>query len=71
MNASDERTGDAILNKIKNSISMNSYFDSEEGKKPVCLIVDEVDGAIGGGTDQDNLKGIKKIVDYLKKCINY
>lgn len=50
---------------------MNSYFDSEEGKKPVCLIVDEVDGAIGGGTDQDNLKGIKKIVDYLKKCINY
>jgi hypothetical protein len=26
INASDERTGEKILDKIKNAISMNSYF---------------------------------------------
>jgi len=34
---------------------MNAYFggDEEDVNKPVCLIVDEVDGAIGGGTFKD------------------
>jgi hypothetical protein len=56
---------------------MNSYFgkvgeeDNEERNKPVCLIIDEVDGAIGGGTSADSSKGIQKVVDYLKKCISY
>jgi hypothetical protein len=40
--------------------------------KPICLIVDEVDGAVGsGGGLGESTKGIGQIVEYLKKCINY
>ncbi len=35
----------------------------------MCLIVDEVDGALGSSLD--GTKGIGQIVQYLKKCINY
>lgn len=56
---------------------MNSHFGSKLGgdpdsNKPTCLIVDEVDGALGSGNSLDgNGKGIAMIVEYLKKCINY
>ena len=81
INASDERTGQSILNKIKSAISQDDFFtqnkqknpfaktDEVPVKKPVCLIVDEVDGALGSSLD--NTKGVGQIVDYLKKCINY
>lgn len=61
INASDERTGDKILERIKNSTEMNSYFgrdNNEDVRKPVCLIIDEVDGALGNGDKSDNAKGI-------------
>ena len=35
----------------------------------MCLIVDEVDGALGSSLD--STKGIGQIVEYLKKCISY
>ena len=35
------------------------------------MIVDEVDGALGGGGSMDGNKGVGMIVEYLKKCINY
>lgn len=81
INASDERTGNQILNKIKSAISQDDFFtqskqsnvmnknDAQKSKKPVCLIVDEVDGALGSSLD--NSKGVSQIVEYLKKCINY
>lgn len=81
INASDERTGEQILNKIKSAISQDDFFtknkqanpfiksDQTQTKKPVCLIVDEVDGALGSSLD--STKGIGQIVEYLKKCINY
>jgi hypothetical protein len=81
INASDERTGVSILNKIKSAISQDDFFSKNNQKnpfisqdklpikKPVCLIVDEVDGALG--STLDNSKGIGQIVEYLKKCINY
>ena len=68
INASDERTGETILNKIKSAISSDDYFtqnkqsipfmknDVQQSKKPVCLIVDEVDGALGSSLDSS--KGI-------------
>ena len=43
----------------------------EDTSKPICLIVDEVDGAIGSGSSNDSSKGVGLIVEYLKKCINY
>ncbi|CDW81860.1 chromosome transmission fidelity protein 18 homolog [Stylonychia lemnae] len=80
INASDERSGEKILEKIKNATQMNSYFGSapsaggngqDDSTKPVCLIVDEVDGALGGGSGQESTKGVGLIVEYLKKCISY
>ena len=76
INASDERTGQQILNKIKNAISSDDYFTSgkvgkQSAGKPVCLIVDEVDGALGSSFEGANSKGISQIVEYLKKCIRY
>eukprot|EP00347_Sterkiella_histriomuscorum_P000515 403375550 len=82
VNASDERTGDRLLEKIKSATQMNSHFskaapspvnggNQDDKQKPVCLIVDEVDGAVGSGGSLDGQKGVGKIVEYLKKCINY
>ena len=73
VNASDERTGEKILGKIKNALNMNSISGKNpfECAEPVCLIVDEVDGAIGNGSYTDCTKGVSMIADYLKKCINY
>lgn len=36
-------------------------------KKPVCLILDEIDGALGGGPDMS--KGLGLVAYVLKKCI--
>lgn len=40
---------------------MNACFDKldkDQKNQPVCLIVDEVDGAMGGGSGSENAKGI-------------
>lgn len=71
INASDERSGERLLEKIKNATQMNSCFKANQPDKPVCLIIDEVDGALGNGEKQDRSKGIGLVVEYLKKCINY
>jgi chromosome transmission fidelity protein 18 len=72
INASDERTGNQILNRVKTAISRDNHFtnkDESTKKRPVCLIVDEVDGALGSTFDGESSKGIGQIVEYLKKCI--
>lgn len=86
INASDERTGNQILNKIKSAISSDDHFtiksmrqqllekdgmSAPSAGKPVCLIVDEVDGALGSSFEGANSKGVHQIVEYLKKCIAY
>jgi len=50
VNASDVRSGVELVDLIKNSLQMNSHFETNvDSKKPVCLILDEIDGALGGG----------------------
>ena len=74
VNASDKRNGEELINEIKNAMTTNAHFnrsgfdksDSDQ-KKPVCLILDEIDGALGGGPDQN--KGMGLVADFLKKCI--
>ena len=56
VNASDVRTGDQLVALIKNSLSTNAHFTKTGAAqstkpKPVCLILDEIDGALGGGPD--------------------
>ena len=59
VNASDKRSGYALTDEIKNAITTNAHFNksgysfakskNDDSKKPVCLILDEIDGALGGG----------------------
>ena len=71
VNASDKRGAEELINEIKNAITTNAHFNKagfdENVKKPVCLILDEVDGALGGGVDQT--KGMGLVADFLKRCI--
>lgn len=51
VNASDERTGKVVDDRIKpalesRALSMNG---SMAGNKPTCIVIDEIDGAAGGG----------------------
>jgi len=78
VNASDKRNGEELVNEIKNAITTNAHFnktgfakskmqDETDAKKPICLILDEIDGALGGGSDQS--RGMNFVADFLKKCI--
>jgi DNA polymerase III delta prime subunit len=58
VNASDDRTGAEIREKIKTAQSVQSSFSD---KRPVCLILDEVDGMDGGPTG-----GVAELVKIIK-----
>jgi len=45
---------------------MNEISSGES--KPTCLILDEVDGALGG-SEGDQSKGLKFVADFLSKCL--
>ena len=57
---------------IKTALTVDSHFGKlEEGdrkaeNKPVCLIVDEIDGALAGGLNS----GFNKITDFFHQCIH-
>lgn len=48
INASDDRSGEAVVARVQSIISSSSLFD----QKPTCLVIDEIDGAasVGEGT---------------------
>jgi hypothetical protein len=49
---------------------MNSHFDKDakgDVKRPTCLILDEIDGALGGDGQS---RGLKMVADYLNKAIS-
>jgi DNA polymerase III delta prime subunit len=58
VNASDDRTGSEIKEKIKTAQSVQSSF---RDKRPVCLILDEVDGMDGGPNG-----GVAELVKIIK-----
>ena len=48
---------------MKNALQQDAHFSKGE-QKPVCLIVDEVDGAVAGGV------GFEKVAEFLRNCIH-
>ena len=50
INASDTRSGQAVDDRIRPALESGSAIGS---KKPVCVIIDEIDGATGAG---DNVR---------------
>lgn len=51
VNASDDRTGRVVEDRIRNALESRALTTGGglSGSKPTCVIVDEVDGAGGGG----------------------
>jgi len=47
INASDDRSAATVSTRIKNAIEAGSGLASDG--KPTCVIIDEIDGASGGG----------------------
>jgi len=64
INASDKRSPADLIDAMKNALTQNAHFGNGP-EKPVCLIVDEVDGAVNGGIGQ----GFNKVVEFLKRCM--
>lgn len=74
VNASDKRSGAELVDEIKNAVTTNAHFNRTgfsnvklEEKKPICLILDEIDGAFGGGTDMNH--GMNFVAEFLKQSI--
>ena len=51
VNASDDRTGRVVEERIRNALESRALTmdGGMSGNKPTCVVVDEVDGAGGGG----------------------
>ena len=66
INASEMRSANDLLEAMANSLTQNSHFTRNGGQKPVCLIIDELDGAVSGNIGAS----FSKVVDFLKKSIS-
>lgn len=62
INASDERAGPEMKQKILNSLFNNSLMD-----KPVCLIADEIDGSVESGF----VKVLVDIINRDQRAVNH
>lgn len=47
VNASDDRSAGTISTRVKNAIEAGSGFGTKG--RPTCVVLDEIDGATGGG----------------------
>ncbi|OCF36301.1 hypothetical protein I316_02176 [Kwoniella heveanensis BCC8398] len=59
INASDDRSAATVSTRIKNAIDAGSGLASEG--KPTCVVIDEIDGASGGG-DASFIRSLIKLI---------
>ncbi|WWC60447.1 uncharacterized protein I303_103019 [Kwoniella dejecticola CBS 10117] len=59
INASDDRSAATVSTRIKNAIDAGSGLASDG--KPTCVIIDEIDGASGGG-DASFVRSLLKLI---------
>ncbi|KAL2643607.1 hypothetical protein R1flu_011194 [Riccia fluitans] len=64
INASDDRVATTLEGKILDAVQMKSVSGD---RRPNCLIIDEIDGAIGGGEGRSALRHLIDIVSRTKK----
>lgn len=73
INASDERSGSVVKGRIRDMVATENVRSVESGldgknhvaAKPVCVIVDEVDGVVSGSGGSGEGGFIKALVDLL------
>ena len=70
INASDERSKDVVKNRIRDMVGTENVRGSSAGKKsakPVCVVVDEVDGVVssGGGGGAGEGGFVRALIDLL------
>lgn len=58
INASDERTGDVVIGKIEAAIGSDSMLNT---RRPNLVIIDEIDGALGGASEKGLLNFLVKL----------
>ena len=58
INASDERGGPALMSKVVSAMEMTSVTSD---KRPNCIIIDEIDGASGGGEGRSAIYALIKL----------
>jgi chromosome transmission fidelity protein 18 len=54
INASDDRNAGTVTTRIKNALDAGSGLNSD---RPTCVIIDEIDGASGGGDAVSDVNG--------------
>ncbi|KAK4688524.1 chromosome transmission fidelity protein 18, partial [Tremellales sp. Uapishka_1] len=59
INASDDRSAATVSTRIKNALDAGTGLGSEG--KPTCVVIDEIDGASGGG-DQSFIRSLIKVI---------
>ncbi|KAK6336818.1 hypothetical protein TWF718_009606 [Orbilia javanica] len=66
INASDDRTASVVKNRIRDVVGTNTVHmgDAKRGR-PVCVIVDEIDGVTGDGAGEGGF--IKALVDLIEQ----
>ncbi|KAL4157676.1 hypothetical protein PRNP1_006693 [Phytophthora ramorum] len=60
VNASDDRTASLLRNKIINAMEMQSIWGE---RKPNCIILDEIDGAMNGSDGKSAIEVIQEIAN--------
>ena len=70
INASDERSKDVVKNRIRDMVGTENVRGGSAGKKsakPVCVVVDEVDGVVssGGGGGAGEGGFVRALIDLL------
>ena len=74
INASDERTSQVVKGRIRDCVGTENVkgvnTNTEQGKvrkagKPVCVVVDEVDGVVGGSSGGGEGGFIKALIDLV------
>jgi chromosome transmission fidelity protein 18 len=67
INASDERSKDVVKGRIRTSLGTESVKTVEHKKvaRPVCVVVDEVDGVVGGSGGSGEGGFVKALIDLV------
>jgi len=62
VNASDDRGADALRSRVENAVQMQPVMCGAD-RRPNCLIIDEIDGALGGAEGKGAIQALLNIVN--------